>query len=292
MQQSLVVCVVVNWNGWEDTVNCLTSLREQDYPAFEVIVVENGSTNDSAERIRAAHPWAKVIETGKNFGFPTGCNVGSRAAYAGGAEWIWLLNNDTVAPPDTLSKLIAKAQANPQAGAIGSVLYYMHDPSEVQAWGGGSINLRSGYVSHYRSPADFRKETTFFTGASLLLPRRICEEVGIFYEGFFMYCDDSDLCLRIHRAGYPLVIAESTAILHKEGGSSPKRNPLIDQFATTSMLRLLRRHASRPELSQLIYLSLRFLNRASRAHWANLASVWRGAALYLRERHRVFSDRL
>jgi GT2 family glycosyltransferase len=168
----------------------------------------------------------------------------------------------------------------------------MRDPSRVQAWGGGRINLLSGYVSHYRSPADFGENTTFFTGASLLLTRRICEQVGIFFEGFFMYCDDSDLCLRIRRAGYPLVVAETTAILHKEGASSPKRSPLIDEFATTSMLRLLLRHAKLPLLSQQIYLTLRLLNRASRGEWANLASVWRGAVTYVRQRHKVFADRL
>ena len=287
-----VVCVVVNWNGWQDTLSCLDSLRQQDHPNFHVIVIDNGSTNDSVERIRAAHPWATLHQTGKNLGFPSGCNVGTRMAYDQGADLIWLLNNDTVAPPTTASSLVRTALAHPEAGAIGSILYYMHDPTQVQAWGGGSIHLLTAFTSHFTAPASFAPNNTFFTGASLVLPRHICEKVGIFFEGFFMYCDDSDLCIRIHRAGYPLIVCEDTAILHKEGASSPKRSPLIDQFATTSTMRLLRRASAVPALSIATYLVLRLLNRLLRGHWGNFLSVCRGVGIYIRERDISFTDRL
>ncbi len=292
MSAPSVICVLVNWNGWQDTNDCLASLRRQSYANLQVIVIDNGSTNDSVTRIREAHPWAQMVETGVNLGFPSGCNVGTRLAYEQGADYIWLLNNDTVAPPDTLSRLVETAQQNPAAGAVGAILYYAHDPSRVQAWGGGTLDLWSGYVSHYTAPASFQQEKTFFTGACLLLPRWVCEQVGIFFEGFFMYCDDADLCLRIHRAGHPLVIAQGTAILHREGASSPKRSPRIDQFATTSMLRLLTRHASVPSISVAIYFLLRLANRLRRREWANFAGVLRGAAVYLQEQNRVFTDRL
>jgi len=285
-------CVVVNWNGWQDTLACLDSLRQQDYPSLAVIVIDNGSTNDSAERIRAAHPWVTLHETGKNLGFPGGCNAGTRMAWQQGADLIWLLNNDTVAPSTTASSLVRTALAHPEAGAIGSILYYMHDPAQIQAWGGGSIHLFTAFTSHFRAPASFVPDNTFFTGASLLLPRHICEQVGIFFEGFFMYCDDSDLCIRIHRAGYPLIVCEDTAILHKEGASSPKRSPLIDQFATTSTMRLLRRASPVPAFSIAIYLALRLLNRLLRGRWANFLGVCRGVRIYIQERHISFTDRL
>jgi len=287
-----VVCVLVNWNGWQDTIECLDSLRLQDYPNLGVIVVDNGSSNDSSSRIRAAHPWATLHQLPDNVGFAAGCNAGTRLAYAQGADFIWLLNNDTIAPPGTASAIVRTALAHPEAGAVGSILYYRHAPAEVQAWGGGTIDLTSGFISHFTKPASFAPANTFFTGASLTLPRHVCEAVGIFYEGFFMYCDDCDLCLRIRRAGYSLVIAEGTAILHKEGGSSPKRSPLIERFATTSMMRLLTRHAPIPILSMSIYLLLRLGNRACRGRWSNFGAVCRGVRIFLAERHRAFSERL
>jgi GT2 family glycosyltransferase len=287
-----LICVVVNWNGYVDTIECLASLQLQDYPNLSVVVVDNGSSNDSAALIQAAHPWVTFHQLPVNLGFPSGCNAGTRIAYAQGADYIWLLNNDTVAPPGTASAIVRAAQANPGAGAIGCALYYMHAPTEVQAWGGGRINLSSAYVSHFHEPASFEPANTFFTGASLTLPRAICESVGIFYEGFFMYCDDSDLCLRIHRAGYPLVMALDTAILHKEGGSRPKESPFTDLFATTSTMRLLRRHAPVPAFSIAVYASLRLLNRVRRRQRENVAAVWEGIKVYFRERKRVFTDQL
>lgn len=286
-----VVCVVVNWNGWQDTVECLNSLGQQDYGELEVIVVDNGSTDDSIRRIQEAHPWVTVVETGRNLGFPSGCNVGTRLALQKGADYVWLLNNDTIAPPDTLKKLLRIALDNPNAGAIGAVLYYMHDPARVQAWGGGRINLWTGFVTHFTQPTDL-DANTYLTGANMLLPRRVCEEVGIFYEGFFMYCDDSDLGIRLLRAGYGLVVAEDTAILHKEGASSPKRSPQIDRFATTSGMRLLRRHSPLPKVSIGVFLLLRMANRARRAEWANLIAVWNGFLIYLKERRRQFTDQI
>ena len=287
-----LICVVVNWNGFADTIECLTSLRAQDYPNLGVVVVDNGSSNDSAALIQAAHPWVTFLQLPVNLGFPSGCNAGTRLAYQQGADYIWLLNNDTVVPPTTASAIMRTALANPTAGAIGCVLYYMHEPTQVQAWGGGQINLTSAYVSHFHAPVSFAAPNTFFTGASLTFPRAICTNVGIFFEGFFMYCDDSDLCLRIHRAGYPLVMAADTAILHKEGGSRPKESPFTDRFATTSTIRLLERAAPIPALSIAIYVSLRLANRLVRGRWANLSAVWQGVLTWLRERDRVFTDRL
>lgn len=138
-----VWCVIVNWNGWADTLDCLASLRTQTYGNLTAVVVDNGSTNDSVERIRSAFPEVKVIETGKNLGFPTGCNVGIRAALEANAEFVWLLNNDTVCPPDTLDKLMRRATTHPEAGLVGSVLLYAHNPTLVQAWGGGRSNRGS-----------------------------------------------------------------------------------------------------------------------------------------------------
>ena len=286
-----VACVVVNWNGWQDTVECLNSLRQEDYSEFEVIVVDNGSTDDSIRRIQEAHPWVTLVETERNLGFPCGCNVGTRLALQRGADYVWLLNNDTIAPPDTLKKLLRTALANPGAGAIGAVLYYMHDPGRVQAWGGGRINLWTGFVTHFTQPTGL-DGNAYLTGANLLLPRRVCEEVGIFYEGFFMYCDDSDLCIRLRRAGYGLMVAEDTAILHKEGGSSLKRSPRIDGFATTSGMRLLKRHAPLPNVSIGVFLLLRMANRARRGEWANLIAVWNGFLIYLKERRLQFTDQI
>jgi len=287
----LVHCVVVNWNGWADTLPCLASLMKQDYPALRVIVVDNGSTDDSVARIESEFPQAKIVQTSRNLGFPSGCNVGIRHAVQEGADFVWLLNNDTVAPPDSCSKLVAEATRRPDVGIIGSVLYYMHDPASVQAWGGGDLNLWLGYNSHFRAPAPLGPKS-YLTFASALIPREVFLKVGILYEGFFMYWDDADLALRVTRAGYGMAVAEDTAILHREGGSAEPRSPVIDRFALAAGLHFLRRQAPAPLFSMAAYLSTRLAGRLLRREWKLARALFLAVLDYRKQRRHTYSDRL
>ncbi len=285
----LVCCVLVNWNGWRDTLPCLAALMAQDYPALRVIVVDNASTDDSVARIRAAYPQVTVIEAGGNFGFGAGCNVGARRALQEGAEFVWLLNNDTVAPPDSCRKLVSRAQQEPRAGIIGSVLYYMHDPANVQAWGGGDITVWLGRASHSRVPFPLGPNS-YLTFASVLLPREVVLRVGLLYEGFFMYWEDADLALRVTRAGYTLAVAEDTAILHREGGSGGEASPLMHRFTITSGLIFLRRHATLPAVSMAVFLATKLGIRLLRGEWKNAQAVLLAVKDYRALRHEVYRE--
>jgi GT2 family glycosyltransferase len=275
----LVYCVLVNWNGLADTTACLHSLTQQDYPSLHILVVDNGSADDSVANLRAAFPRIELLENGANVGFARGTNAGIRHAVAAGAEFIWLLNNDTVAPPDTCSKLVARALANPHAAIIGSVLYYMHDPAKVQAWGGGHINTLLGRTSHATEPFTLGSKT-YLTFASVLIPRPVFEQVGVLYEGFFMYFDDTQ------------AVAEDTAILHKEGGSAERRSPIIDRYAVAAGLHFLRRHSPVPPLSMAIFVTTKFTSRILRGEWKNARAVLRAIADYRQQRHTTYSDKL
>ena len=121
VRMPLVYCVVLNWNGWQDTLACLASLMLQDYPSLVVVVVDNCSQNDSVARIKQNYPFIQLLETGANLGFSGGNNAGIRLALENGADYVWLLNSDTFSPPDTVTKLVAKATQKPRAGEVGTV---------------------------------------------------------------------------------------------------------------------------------------------------------------------------
>jgi GT2 family glycosyltransferase len=283
----LVVCVLVNWNGWRDTVPCLHSLAAQQYPALKVLVVDNASTDDSLEQIRVAAPDVELLRSPINGGFSAGCNIGIRVALERGAAFVWLLNNDTLAPPDTLSKLVASA-SDARTGMVGSVLYYAHNPSQVQAWGGGSVARWIGFGSHYYEPAAMGSNS-FLTFASVLLRRELFEEVGLMDEGFFMYFEDADLCFRARDAGWQLVVAAGTAVLHKEGGSAVSRNsPRTDRWFTASGLRFLGRHGRPRVLSQMLYVLSRLGKRALRLQFAGMRAVRQGVRDWRRDDPRAF----
>lgn len=284
-----IVCVLINWNHWRDTDACLTSLAAQDYPNLRVLVVDNASTNDSLAQLRAAHPWVTYVENHRNYGFPKACNIGARHPFARGAEFLWLLNNDTIVPPATASKLVAKALSNHRAGIIGAVLRYMHAPGTIQAWGGGTVNLWTGYSTHFTGPSHFGPES-YLTFASVLIRREVFDAVQGLFEGAFMYFEDSDFCLRARAAGWQLAVAEDTAILHKEGGSATPRHPTTDRIMTYSGLAFLQRHSPAPTPACALFLLTRVLRRALRADWPAVQAVLAGAGDWRRKRPFAFAD--
>ncbi len=282
----MVVCVVVNWNGWRDTLACLETLACQTAQPLHVVVVDNGSTDDSVERVSA---WIRqprsclavfsLVQSTANLGFARGANLGIERALRMDADFVWLLNNDTECPVDTLEKLLHTAAAQGEAGLVGSVLYYHDRPSVVQAWGGGSVNRWSGTGTHYVRPTPLGANS-YVTFASVLLRRAVLDELGPLYDGYFMYYDDSDYCLRLAKTRWRLAVAEDTAVLHKESASTERaRDPFMERTVATSGIRFLRRHSPAPALSVPMFLLLKLLNRARRGEWTACRAVldaWTG----------------
>jgi GT2 family glycosyltransferase len=283
--------VLVNWNNWQDTAECLASLALQDYSNLRVIVVDNGSTNDSVAQLRAAHPWATYIENGFNAGFPKACNLGARHPCASSAEFLWLLNNDTIVPPDTTRKLVETALARPDAGVIGAVLYFAHAPARIQAWGGGSVSLWTGYNIHYTAPVALTR-VSYLTFASALIRREAFDRLGGLFEGVFMYFEDADFCLRARAANWQLTVATGTAILHKEGASiknsaaaqARPRNLKLERLVTSSGMVFLGRHAPVPAIACLLFLLSRVAKRCIRGDLPALRAVLLGFLDWCRNR--------
>jgi GT2 family glycosyltransferase len=208
-----VYIILVNWNGWSDTLACLESLVLLNYPDFRIVVCDNGSTNDSSLRIRQwmhSRPerFAEysrsvgehggdggedaplvLINTGSNLGFAGGSNVGIRYAMArGDGDYCWLLNNDTVTEPDALSHLVTRMQEDQSIGICGSTLRLYAKQERVQALGGGHYYRWIGLPWHYgrfshwpgtvpRQPAESRMN--YIEGASMLVSRQFIEQVGL-----------------------------------------------------------------------------------------------------------------
>ena len=274
-----VSCIVLNWNGGEDTVKCLNALKECTYPDLTVIVVDNGSTDDSVARIRAAHPDLLLLESGKNLGFAGGNNIGIRYALAHGADFIWLLNNDTKPASGALNALVAKALTDQRIGAVASICYYADEPSRVQAWAGSRLNLHIGYVYVCTEP----HEDDWFhslNGTSMLVPRSAIEDVGLLDENFFLYWEDTEFCLRLRKRGWRIAAAPDSTVLHKLNASTGGSRILLDRYLTASGLRILRLYSPVPQLASLLFITLRLTRRLLRFQFARCQSVWAGIQDY------------
>lgn len=270
-----VLILVLNWNNGKDTLNCLDSLRGLEYGNRQCVVLDNGSTDDSVIRIRAAYPGIEMVELGENTGFARANNAGIRLALDRNVDYVWLLNNDTRVAPEALDALVQAAEADATIGAVGSALYHMHRSNVLQAWGGGCVNFWSGRAIHFRSQAP-EARIEYLTAASMLVRRAAIESVGLFDEAFFLYWEDVDYCFRLRKAGWRLAVAGGSVVLHKESSTAGKNRPVQDMNFSRSSERFFTAHSPVPFVSIGVNVALRVAKRAFRRDWAGVRAVWSG----------------
>lgn len=219
----LVYTVVLSWNRREDTIACLESLTKLHYPCVRLVLVDNGSSDGTAEAVARQFPDVEVIVNERNLGFAAGCNVGLRHALDQGADYIFLLNNDTQVDPAVLNHLIALA--GPNVGMVAPKIYYASDPTCIWSVGGMCHPLTFEKTGDGRGQIDVGQwdkviERDYLVGCALLLSRHLLIEIGLFDERFFMYYEDSDLSLRARRAGFKLLLSPQAHVWHKVAISS------------------------------------------------------------------------
>ena len=215
--------MVLNWNRREDTLACIASLLRSSYEPLRVLVCDNGSTDDTSAAVRSQFPGVEVLELGRNLGFAAGMNAGIRHALAAGAEQVLLLNNDTIVDKLMVERLVAHTFG--AVGLVAPLILYASQPDLI--WSAGGLSSRWTLEQthtlrgqHDRADWPVIIERDFVPGCAMLLPRSALESVGLFDERFFMYYEDSDLCLRIRRAGFRVLLVPGARMWHKVAISS------------------------------------------------------------------------
>ncbi len=250
--------VILNWNGKKDTLECLDSLRHVKFSKFQIIVVDNGSSDDSVAAIRALHPEVFLIETGRNLGFAGGNNPGITWALSQGAEWILLLNNDTVVDPDFLNGFMAASQERPRAKILGAKIYRYGDRDCIDhlggAWNRGKAefdSLNSGERDDGVSFTEMRS-VDYVCGAALLMHRTVPEAIGLLEPRFFLFWEETDFCSRAKRAGFEIWTAPQAKVWHKISASFTGGKPQMHYFWWRSRLLWIERNCL-PSLRKEIY---------------------------------------
>ncbi|CAJ35482.1 glycosyltransferase family 2 protein [Methanocella arvoryzae] len=244
-----VAIVILNWNNGTVTVDCLRSLEKLSYSNFFTLVLDNGSTDDSLEILHRAYPGISVVQNDKNLGFAGGNNPGIRLALEQGADYVLLLNNDTEVAPDFLDELIKVAEADPKIGIASAKIYYYSEPDRLW-FAGGKVNYWKGWTQHLGDlekdvgQYDHTTDTDFVSGCAMLIRREVIEKIGVLYEPFFLYYEDSDYCSRARRAGYRIVMAPKAKVWHKVSSTTGKIKDLQLFYGQRNMLAFERRNAS------------------------------------------------
>lgn len=222
----IVAIIILNWNGLADTLECLHSVFTLNYPNFEVIVVDNASTDGAAEVIPERYPQVVFLRNEVNLGFTGGNNLAIRYAMEQGAGYVWLLNNDTTVEPDCLSRIVALAESRPEIGLVSPTVHFYDDPETVQFCGNYVDWQQYDFVDLRRGSPPPDVDLTLW-GTALLIKRAVVERIGVLNDQFFAYYEDQDYSLRALRAGFSTRVATDARIFHKDSRSTGSpRSPL------------------------------------------------------------------
>lgn len=240
----LVGVIVLNYNGRDCLLRSLTSLRQLRYPNFFVVIVDNGSQDDSLQLAKEAFPEFSYQENKKNIGFAAGMNVGLHEVFTvRQAAWAWLFNNDAVADENALTCLIEAAEKEQDAGLLSPVISFS---GTKELWfGKGRIDsLRMRATHEAPIPNELEQESypsDFLTGCALLIKKEVFEKVGPLDPCFFLYYEDADYSLRSRAAGFRTIVVPGARVMHEE---QSQKNPQKLYHLVLSGLLFFHKHAS------------------------------------------------
>jgi len=241
-----VAIILLNWNGGEDTLACLASLKSVDYPDFKVLVVDNGSTDGSLNAIRGHFPEIVVLELGQNLGFVQGNNIGLEWAIGQGFDFALLLNNDTWVSSEFLTSLAAALRADDRVAAAGPTIYYADQPDVIWSAGGeidwkrGRTFMRNMDERDHGQLGGAPREVDFVTGCALLVRLEVVRRIGLLDPRFFAYYEETEWCLRMGRAGYRILHVPSARIWHRITPQAREASPRVAYYMARNRLLFLK----------------------------------------------------
>ena len=252
-----ITIVTLNWNGYEDTIELLESLKKITYQNFDVVLVDNGSEGDDAEKLESNYgEFVKVLRNKSNLGFAGGNNEGIKIALQNNADYVLLINNDTVVEPDILHNLIQKFNNDERVGIVAPKINFYAEPQKIWSAGGKISKLRGSAISFSvkRGKNNFLKDelVDFVSGCCMLIKRSLFSEIGYFDEKYFLYMEDADYCWRAANAGFKIICVPQCTILHKVNSSSSDKYENLPLYYMTRN-RLYFAKKSFPKYNEIVY---------------------------------------
>lgn len=265
MKNQKAAVIIVNWNGRGYLNECLTSVFHQTYPDYDVILVDNGSADESVEFVKKNYPKVNIIKLDRNYGFAKGNNVGIEEALKDkNVKFIVSLNNDTKVDKNWLSELVKVAGSNEKIGMCAPKILRMDNPKVIDSVGGVlKLGLKLGFMPINRGCGEVDKgqydeklDIMGIGGASGLYKREMLEEIGLFDESFFTYCEETELSWRANKKGWKARYVPTSVVYHKGGGTSKRSKELEREMGflwTKNWARTVKRHAT--PLQKFLFIS-------------------------------------
>jgi len=231
----MISVVVVNYNGKKFLDGCLSSLDRQTCRDFEVILVDNGSSDGSAAYVRERYPSLILVETTKNLGFAGGTNAGIRVARG---EFIFTLNNDTIADPHLLEEIVRPMISDSHVGVCGAKMVFfdgrINSTAICISRSGAAWDRGGGEPDH--GQYDVIEEVFGSCAGAALYRRSMLDEIGLFDEDFFLFMEDVDLAFRARLSGWKCMYVPTARVVHFHGGTAGFRSDLSIYYGNRNLL--------------------------------------------------------
>jgi GT2 family glycosyltransferase len=238
-----VVAIVLNWNGFSDTESCVKSLQKVTSPPLEIVIVDNCSTDGSAEILANAFPNVPLIHRSSNGGYAAGNNEGIRHALVSGADHVLIINNDVIVEPDFLSPLVRILEERPKVGIVTCKAFFQRREKGIYCTAGRFSRLRCSGAPLPKTLTDRKSDVSYISGCILLVRKEVFERVGFLDEKFFMYFEDMEFSNRVRKV-YTLAYTPAGTVYHKSGGGDSLKNFTEFYLYYTTRNRLLAFHES------------------------------------------------
>jgi GT2 family glycosyltransferase len=291
--QPTVAIILVNWNSFEVTNDCIISLKAIHYAAHTIVVVDNGSVDGSGKQLKALHPEIVLIESATNQGFTGGNNLGFAYSLENGFDYSMMLNNDTFVEPDFLDHLVHYMEAHPTVGVIQPRIHFNHDRALL--WNGGSYHTKwlgylytKGFNKKPTQPYLQIKAVDWVTGCAFFTRNSILQTTGLLAQNMFIYSEDVDLSFRIKALDYQLMYHPDSVIYHIAGMSNKSKtkgkegfvNPIVHYLNQRNRIWILKKYtpwycAPTVILCNIFYISGIIGYFAARRRFTKLKAVGR-----------------
>lgn len=248
-----IFVIILNYNGAKTLADCLSSLYRSEHVNFEVVVVDNDSRDGSFENARTHFSRAHFIKNSSNVGFSKGNNVGIRFALEKFADYVFLLNNDTVVERDVISRLIQELEKNKTAGIANPLILNAQNNSVWFA--GGKIYWMKMRTAHQTAvSSNLPYSTEYATGCAMMVSKKVFKKIGLLDERFFLYYEDADFSLRAKKVGFDILVIPDTTVHHSEQSNSKNKNKTY--WLVRSGILFFKTHSSFPrQLWLVLYIN-------------------------------------
>lgn len=260
MGKPLVAVIIVNYNGYEPTRNCLQSFAGVTYDRYSLIVVDNASRDDSIARLQREFPRARYVKSNTNLGFTGGNNLGLVVAYEMDPDYVFFLNNDTTVSTNVF-ELASFLDTNSDVGMVAPLTFY-HENPKITSFGGGHLNRNTGRITFCNK--DVRREEipetvvdcSFLEGTAFMARTELVKRAGGFNDDYFLTWEESELCLRVTDMGYRLALITSCSVWHMLSQTMGRGSELINYFVYRNRFHFIRNNAAGFKLRDLMTILL------------------------------------